>query len=147
MTRHSNELYYQSIWFERVQHYSDDHLQIVKRKTLYFLHHWWWRYYCRKDSWNADSMSILNSWSIKLHSIWSRFAIHLYTMKVFANDWTLFFNCSSFIILKSTIKANESIRTSSDIFDSSVHICRTTDLSDYSWLSLSTITSCSQSSS
>ncbi len=36
---------------------------------------------------------------------------------------------------------------SSDIFVLSVHICRTTDLSDYSWLSLSTITSCSQSSS
>ncbi len=45
------------------------------------------------------------------------------------------------------IKANESIRTSSDIFDSSVHICRMTDLSDYSWSSLSTITSCHQSSS
>ncbi len=45
------------------------------------------------------------------------------------------------------IKANESIRTSSDIFDSSVRICRTTDLSDYSWSSLLTITSCSQSSS
>ena len=43
------------------------------------------------------------------------------------------------------IKANESIRTSSDIFDFSVHICRTTDLSDYSWSSLLTITSCSQS--
>ncbi len=36
---------------------------------------------------------------------------------------------------------------SSDIFDSSVHICRTTDLSDYSWSSLLTITFCSQSSS
>ncbi len=36
---------------------------------------------------------------------------------------------------------------SSNIFDSSVHICRMTDLSDYSWLSLLTITSCSQSSS
>ncbi len=45
------------------------------------------------------------------------------------------------------IKANESIRTSSDIFDSFVHICRMTDLSDYSWLSLLTITSCSQLSS
>ncbi len=45
------------------------------------------------------------------------------------------------------IKANKSIRTSSDIFDSSVHICRTTDLSDYSWSSLLTITSCHQSSS
>ena len=82
MTRHSNELYYWFIWFKRVQHYSDDHLQIVKEKTLYFLHHWWWKYHCQKDSWNADSMSILNSWFIKLHSIWLRFAIHLYTMKV-----------------------------------------------------------------
>ncbi len=82
MTRHSNELYYWSIWFERVQCYSDDHLQIVKEKTLYFLHYWWWRYHCQKDSWNADSMSILNSWFIKLHSVWSKFAIHLYTMKV-----------------------------------------------------------------
>ncbi len=27
-------------------------------------------------------MSILNSWFIKLHSIWSRFTIYLYTMKV-----------------------------------------------------------------
>ncbi len=82
MTRHSNELHYQSIWFKRVQRYFDDHLQIIKIKTLYFLHHWWWRYHCQKDSWNADSMSILNSWFIKLHNIWSRFAIHLYTMKV-----------------------------------------------------------------
>ena len=82
MTRHSNELHYQSIWFKWVQRYSDDHLQIVKEKALYFLHHWRWRYHCWKDSWNADSMSISNSWSIKLHSIWSKFAIHLYTMKV-----------------------------------------------------------------
>ncbi len=45
------------------------------------------------------------------------------------------------------IKVNESIRTSKDIFNSSVCICKMTDLSDYSWLSLSTITFCSQSSS
>ncbi len=65
----------------------------------------------------------------------------------FANDWAFLFDCSSSIILRSTIKANKSIRMSSDIFVLSVHICRTTDLSDYSWLSLLTITSCSQSSS
>ncbi len=82
MTRHSNELHYWSIWFKWVQRYSDDHLQIIKKRALYFLHHWWWRYYCQKDSWNVDSMSILNLWFIKLHSIWLRFTIHLYTMKV-----------------------------------------------------------------
>ncbi len=65
----------------------------------------------------------------------------------FANDWAFLFNCSSSITFKLTIKANESIRMSSDIFDSSVHICRTTDLSDYLWLSLLTITFCHQSSS
>ncbi len=69
-------------YFISQQHYSDDHLQIIKRKTLYFLHHWWWRYHCQKDSWNANLMNILNSWFIKLYSIWSKFAIHLYTMKV-----------------------------------------------------------------
>ena len=59
------------------------HFQIfIWRKILYLLYHWWWRYHSWKDSWNADSMSISNSWSIKLHSIWLRFAIHLYTMKV-----------------------------------------------------------------
>ncbi len=82
MTRHSNELHYQFIWFVQLQRYSDCHLQIIERKTLYFLHHWWWRYHSWKDSWNADSRDILNSWFIKLHSIWSRFTIHLYTMKV-----------------------------------------------------------------
>ncbi len=82
MIKHNNELHYWSIWFKRVQRYSDNYLQIIKEKTLYFLHHWWWKYHCWKDNWNADSMSILNSWFIKLHSIWSRFAIHLYTMKV-----------------------------------------------------------------
>jgi len=71
----------------------------------------------------------------------------LYYESFFANDWAFLFDCSSSIILKLMIKANESIRTSSDIFNSSVCICRTTDLSDYSWSSLSTITSCSQSSS
>ncbi len=45
------------------------------------------------------------------------------------------------------IKVNKSIRMLKDIFDSSVHICKMIDLNDYSWLSLSTITSCSQSSS
>ncbi len=65
----------------------------------------------------------------------------------FANDWAFLFDCSSFIIFRSTIKANKSIRMLNDIFVLSVHICRTTDLSDYSWSSLSTITSCSQSSS
>ncbi len=65
----------------------------------------------------------------------------------FANDWAFLFDCSSSIIFRSTIKANESIRMSSDIFVLSVCICRMTDLSDYSWSSLLTITSCSQSSS
>ncbi len=65
----------------------------------------------------------------------------------FANDWAFLFDCLSSITLRSTIKANESIRMSSDIFVFSVHTCRTTDSSDYSWLSLSTITSCLQSSS
>ena len=65
----------------------------------------------------------------------------------FANDWTFLFDCSSFITLRLMIKANESIKMLSDIFVSSVHTCRTTDSSDYSWLSLLTITSCFQSSS
>jgi len=65
----------------------------------------------------------------------------------FANDWAFLFNCSSSITFRSMIKANESIKMLSAICISSVHTCRTTDSSDYSWLSLSTITSCSQSSS
>jgi len=64
----------------------------------------------------------------------------LYYESFFANDWAFLFNCSSSIIFRSMIKVNKSIRISSDIFDSSVHICRTTDLSDYSWSSLLTIT-------
>ncbi len=71
----------------------------------------------------------------------------LFYESFFANDWAFLFDCSSSIILRSTIKANESIRTLSAICVSSVRTCRTTDSSDYSWLSLSTITSCSQSSS
>jgi len=63
---------------------------------------------------------------------------------LFANDWAFLFNCSSFITFRLMIKANKSIRMLSNIFVLSVHICRITDLSDYSWLSLSTITSCSQ---
>ncbi len=66
---------------------------------------------------------------------------------LFANDWAFLFNCLLPITLRSTIKANESIRMSSDIFVSSVHTCRMTDSSDYSWSSLSTITSCLQPSS
>ncbi len=64
---------------------------------------------------------------------------------LFANDWAFFFNCSSFIILRSIIKANKSIKMLKDIFISSVHTCRMIDSSDYSWLNLSTITSCFQS--
>ena len=71
----------------------------------------------------------------------------LFYESFFANDWAFLFNCSSFITFRSMIKANESIKMLSAICISSVHTCRTTDLSDYSWLSLSTITSCSQSSS
>ncbi len=63
----------------------------------------------------------------------------------FANDWAFLFDCSSSIILRSMIKANESIRMSSDIFVSSVHTCRTTDSSDYLWSSLLIIMSCFQS--
>ncbi len=65
----------------------------------------------------------------------------------FANDWAFLFDCSSFIIFRSMIKVNELIRMSSDIFVSSVHTCRMTDSSDYSWSSLLTIMSCFQSSS
>ena len=35
MTEHSHEFHYQSIWFVRLQRYSDCHLQIVKRKTIF----------------------------------------------------------------------------------------------------------------
>ncbi len=70
-----------------------------------------------------------------------------FSESLFVNDWAFLFDCLSPIIFRSTIKAKESIRMSSDIFVLSVHICRTTDLSDYSWSSLLTITSCSQSSS
>ncbi len=66
---------------------------------------------------------------------------------LFANDWAFLFDYSSSITLRLTIKANESIRMLSDIFVSSVCTCRMTDSSDYSWSSLSTITSCLQSSS
>ncbi len=66
----------------QLQHYSDCHLQIVERKTLYFLHHWWWRYHSRKDSWNVASMSISNLQFIKLHCIWLRFSVHLHSLKV-----------------------------------------------------------------
>ena len=65
----------------------------------------------------------------------------------FANDWAFLFDCSSFITLRSMIKVNKSIKMSSNIFVSSVHTCRTTDSSNYSWLSLLTITFCLQSSS
>ncbi len=75
------------------------------------------------------------------------FSSSSFSESFFANDWAFLFDCSSFITFKSTIKANESIRMSSDIFVLSVHICRMTDLSDYSWSSLLIITSCSQSSS
>ncbi len=65
----------------------------------------------------------------------------------FANNWAFLFDCSSSITLRSMIKANDSIRISSNIFVSFVCTCRMTDSSDYSWSSLSTITSCLQSSS
>ncbi len=71
----------------------------------------------------------------------------LFFESFFANDWAFLFNCSSSITFRSMIKANELIRILSDIFVSSVHTCRTTDSSDYSWLSLLTITFCFQSSS
>ena len=82
MIKHSHELHYWSIWFIWLQRYSDCHLQIIERKTLYLLHHWWWRYHSQKDSWNVASMSILNLWFIKLHCIWSRFSVHLHSLKV-----------------------------------------------------------------
>ncbi len=82
MTEHSHELHYQFIWFIQLQRYSNCHLQIIERKTLYLLHHWWWRYYSWKDSWNVASMSISNSWFIKLHCIQSRFSVHLHSLKV-----------------------------------------------------------------
>ena len=63
----------------------------------------------------------------------------------FANDWAFFFNCLSFIIFKSMIKVNESIRMLSNIFIFSVYTCRMTDLNDYSWSSLLTIMFCFQS--
>ncbi len=73
------------------------------------------------------------------------FSSSSFSESLFANDWAFLFDCSSSITLRSMIKANKSIRMSSDIFVLSVHICKTTDLSDYSWSSLLTITSCSQS--
>ncbi len=63
----------------------------------------------------------------------------------FANDWAFLFDCSSSITFRLMIKVNKLIRMSSDIFVSSVHICKMTDSNDYSWLSLLTITSCLQS--
>ncbi len=78
-------------------------------------------------------------YSIKILSSFSFFE------SFFANDWAFLFDYSSSITLRLMIKANESIRMLSDIFISSVHTCRMTDSSDYSWLSLLIITSCLQS--
>ena len=82
MIEHNHELHYWFIWFVWLQCYSDCHLQIVERKTLYFLHHWWWRYHSWKDSWNVASINILNLWFIKLHCIQLRFSVHLHSLKV-----------------------------------------------------------------
>ena len=82
MTKYNHELHYQFIWFVWLQCYSDCHLQIVERKTLYLLYHWWWRYHSQKDSWNVASMNILNSQFIKLHCIWLKFSVHLHSLKV-----------------------------------------------------------------
>ncbi len=83
MIKHSHEFHYWFIWFIWLQHYFNCHLQIVERKTLYFLHHWWWKYHSWKDSWNVASMNILNLWFIKLHYIQLRFSVHLHSLKVF----------------------------------------------------------------
>ncbi len=82
MTQHSHEFYYQFILFWWLQRDFDCSLQIIKEKTLHFLHHWWWRYHSRKNNWAVNLMSILNSWFTQLHCVQSRFAVHFHSLKV-----------------------------------------------------------------
>ncbi len=130
MIEHSHELHYWSIWFVQLQRYSDCHLQIVERKTLYFLHHWWWKYHSRKDSWNVASMSISNSWFIKLHCIQLRFSVHLHSLKV-----SLQISLWLFIIYHSQID-NQSERVNQNIKRYLWFFCSYMQNDWFKWLSM-----------
>ncbi len=65
--------------------------------------------------------------------------------KVFASDWESQLVYSQFIILKSTINRNESIKTSNANLESTAITCRTTESNEYLWWNSATISISSQS--
>ena len=65
--------------------------------------------------------------------------------KVFASNWELQLIYSQFIILRSMINWNESIKMSNTNLESTAITCRTTELSKYLWWNSATISISSQS--
>ncbi len=65
--------------------------------------------------------------------------------KVFASDWESQLIYSQFIILRSTINQNESIKTSNANLESTAITCRTTESNKYLWWNSATISISSRS--
>ncbi len=65
--------------------------------------------------------------------------------KVFASDWESQLVYSQFIILRSMINQNESIRTLNANLESTAITCRTTESNEYLWWNSATISISSQS--
>ncbi len=64
--------------------------------------------------------------------------------KVFASDWESQLVYSQFIILRSMINWNKSIKTLNANLESTAIICRTTELNEYLWWNSATISIFSQ---
>ncbi len=54
--------------------------------TLYIMLIKWQRNLCRTDSQATVDMSLQNSWTIKINSVWSWFTIHIDYLKVFMSE-------------------------------------------------------------
>ena len=87
---------------------------------------------CYETSIDCMIYSVLLFWTETLNS-------YQLCEKVFASDWELQLVYSQFIILRSTINRNESIKMSNANLESTAITCRTTESNEYLWWNSATI--------
>ncbi len=93
---------------------------------------------CYETSINCMIYSVLLFWTKIINSYWL-------CEKVFVSDWESQLVYSQFIILRSTINWNKSIKTSNANLESTAITCRTIESNEYLWWNSATISISSQS--
>ena len=93
----------------------------------------------RRNDLNHAMKRLLTAWFTQFYCFEQRLNSYQLCEKVFASDWESQLVYSQFIILRSTINWNESIKMLNANLESTAITCRTTESNEYLWWNSATI--------